>query len=75
MLSLGTMKKAQARAASKIKVLLAQKSKTIEKLAYEISMSKGFLSEFLSGKKDITLANLQRIADGLDVDIKDLFSK
>lgn len=75
MLSLGTMKKAQARVASKIKALLTQKSMTIEKLAYEIGMSKGFLSEFLSSKKDITLANLQRISTGLDVDIRDLFNK
>lgn len=69
------MKKAQARVASKIKALLTQKSMTIEKLAYEIGMSKGFLSEFLSSKKDITLANLQRISTGLDVDIRDLFNK
>lgn len=66
------MKQVQVKVASRIKQLLKEKSKTIEKLAFEIDMSKGILSEFLNGKKDITLSNLQRIADGLEVRIKDL---
>lgn len=60
-------------AAVNIKRTLKERSKTAEKLAYEIGMSKGFLSEFLSGKKDITLKNLQRIAEGLDMEFQDLF--
>ena len=46
---------------------------TAEKLAYEIGMSKGYLSNFLQGKKGISLDTLKRIADGLEVKVRDLF--
>lgn len=67
------MKNAKDLVASNIKTLLSKQSMTVERLAHEINMSKGFLSEFLSGKKDITITNLERIAKGLDVDINELF--
>lgn len=69
------MKNLPSQVASKIKNMLMQQHKTAEKLAYEIGMSKGYLSEFLNGKKDITLKNLQRLAEGLDVDPKEFFNK
>jgi transcriptional regulator with XRE-family HTH domain len=45
---------------------------TAEKLAYEIGMSKGYLSDFLTGKKGIQIVTLERIAKGLEVKLRDL---
>lgn len=67
------MQKTQLKVASRIKALLAQKGKSPERLALEIGMSKSYLYAFLSGKKDITIKSLQRIAEGLDVEVEDLF--
>jgi transcriptional regulator with XRE-family HTH domain len=69
------MKKSQTRVALNIRKLLAEKGKSAEKLAYEIAMSKAYLYNFLNGQKGILLENLDRIADGLDVDIEKLFKK
>lgn len=69
------MSKPNAKVASNIRKLLASKGKSAEKLAYEISMSKAYMYDFLNGKKDIRLQNLQRIADGLDVGIEEFFKK
>ncbi len=63
----------QADVALKIKKLLNKQNKSAEKLAYEIGMSKSYLYAFLSCKKDITLKNLERISDGLDIKIVELF--
>ncbi len=52
-----------------IKRILVDQSKTPETLAFEIGMSKSFIYDFLSGKSDISLHNLQKIADGLEVEV------
>jgi transcriptional regulator with XRE-family HTH domain len=69
------MSQPNAKVASNIRKLLASQGKSAEKLAYEIGMSKCYMYDFLNGKKDIRLQNLQRIADGLDVSIENLFKK
>jgi transcriptional regulator with XRE-family HTH domain len=69
------MSKPNVKVASNIRKLLASKGMSAEKLAFEISMSKAYMYDFLNGKKDIRLQNLQRIADGLDVDIEEFFKK
>jgi len=69
------MPKANIKVASNIRKLLASKGKSAEKLAYEIGMSKAFMYDFLNGKKDIRLQNLERIADGLDVGLEEFFKK
>lgn len=69
------MSKPNAKVASNIRRILASKGKSAEKLAYEIGMSKAYMYDFLNGKKDIRLQNLQRIADGLDVGIEEFFKK
>jgi hypothetical protein len=56
----------------KIKAKLKASGKTQEKLAFEIDMSKGFLGEILAGKKSFRIEVLKRIADGLEVNAKDL---
>jgi transcriptional regulator with XRE-family HTH domain len=66
------MKNLSKKAVSNIKKLLSEQTKTPETLAYEISMSKSFMYDFLNGKSDISLHNLQKIADGLEVKADEL---
>jgi transcriptional regulator with XRE-family HTH domain len=46
---------------------------TSEKLAYENGISKGYLSDIENGKRLPSLKLLQRVAKGLDVNLRDLF--
>ncbi|MCK5240822.1 helix-turn-helix transcriptional regulator [bacterium] len=66
------MKNLPKKTAATIKKLLAEQNKTPETLAYEIGMSKSFMYDFLNGKSDICLRNLQKIADGLEVTADEL---
>jgi DNA-binding Xre family transcriptional regulator len=69
------MKNLPKTVAKNIKRLLADRSKTAEKLAFEIEMSKSFLYDFLAGNKDMTLHNLQRVAEGLEVTVEELIKE
>jgi len=60
----------ETKVAKIIRQHLKKKGMTQEKLAYEIGMSKGYLSNFLNGKKGMSLSTLQKLADGLQVGIK-----
>lgn len=66
------MVKLQDRIAKRVRELLAKKGMSADRLALEIEMSSGFMSEFLRGKKRISVDTLERLADGLEVDPKDL---
>lgn len=66
------MRKLQARIVANIRAKLAEEGKSPERLALEIGMSKSYLYAFLGGRKDITLKSLERIAKGLEIDIKEL---
>jgi transcriptional regulator with XRE-family HTH domain len=59
--------------ASQVKAILKARNMSADRLALEINMSRGFLYEFLNGKKKAGLDSLQRIADGLEVEVRDLF--
>jgi transcriptional regulator with XRE-family HTH domain len=61
-----------AQVAQNVKRLLAEKQMSAERLALEIGLSRGYIYEFLNGKKRASLETLRRIANGLDVKIKDL---
>ncbi len=61
------------RIGNKITKIRMKRNLTLEKLAYENDISKGYLSEIESGKKLPSLLMLERIAVALEVDIKDLF--
>jgi transcriptional regulator with XRE-family HTH domain len=67
------MNKTQTQVVAKIQKLLTKRGISAEKLAFEIDMSKSYLYAFLAGKKGITLDSLQRIADGLEVELKEFF--
>ncbi|MCX5750862.1 MAG: helix-turn-helix transcriptional regulator [Candidatus Saganbacteria bacterium] len=58
----------------RIASLRRQKGLTIEKLAYENDLAKGNLSEIEKGAIDPKLSTLERIADGLEVTLKELFN-
>ncbi len=67
------MTKTQTKVVKNIRKYLAQRGISAEKLAFEIDMSKSYLYSFLAGKKGITLESLERIAEGLEIDVKSLF--
>lgn len=56
----------------RIKTFRIKKGLTIEKLAWENDMSKGNLSEIEKGLHDVRYLTLRKIAQSLDVSIKDL---
>lgn len=45
---------------------------TLERLAYEMDISKGNLSDIENGKKDLRYSTLKAIAEGLDVPMSKL---
>lgn len=67
------MNKLALRIGKKIVKYREQKKITQEKLAYENDFSKGYLSDIEAGKKLPSLLLLEKIAEALEVDIKDLF--
>lgn len=50
-----------------------QKKLTSERLAYENSISKGYLSDIENGKRLPSLKLLEKIARALDVKLRELF--
>lgn len=61
-----------AKVAKILRLQLKKRGLTQEKLAYEIGISKGYLSNFMTGKKGMSLATLQKIASGLQMKVRDL---
>jgi transcriptional regulator with XRE-family HTH domain len=69
------MKKLHSHIRSTIKRLLRQRGISAEKLAYEVGISKGFIYGYLKGDEkhsNISVNTLALIADGLEVEVKDL---
>jgi transcriptional regulator with XRE-family HTH domain len=69
------MKKLHAHIRSRLKALLRQRGISAEKLAYSVGVSKGFIYGYLRGDEkhsNISLNVLYKLADGLDVTVKDL---
>lgn len=48
---------------------------SLEKLAYEVGLSKGNLSDIENGKKNPTFITLIKISQGLDIRLSDLFNE
>lgn len=61
-----------SRLGHKISVERKKKGITLEKLAYEMGISKGNLSDIESGKKNPTFFTLKAIAEGLSTTISNL---
>ena len=68
-------KKLAVRIGLRISELRKLKKFTMEKLAYEIGISKGYLSDVESGKKIPSVEMLEKISKDLEVDIQELFRK
>ncbi|MBX3161874.1 MAG: helix-turn-helix transcriptional regulator [Deltaproteobacteria bacterium] len=58
----------------RVRELRLERELTIEKLAYENSMSKGTVSDLERGLARPSVVTLKRIAKGLDVELLDLFT-
>lgn len=56
-----------------ISSLRKRRGLTLEKLAYEVGISKGNLSDIENGKRDPRFTTLKAIAEGLEVSISQLF--
>ena len=67
------MNKLAKRIGNKIRERRSVVGISMEKLAYENDISKGYLSDVEAGKKLPSLKMLDKIATALDVDIKELF--
>lgn len=58
--------------AKKVKAELRRQGKTAEKLAYESDLSKALVYFLLAGKTRVSIHSLKKIADGLEVPLKNL---
>ncbi len=56
----------------KISVERKKRGITLEKLAYEMDISKGNLSDIEHGKKDLRFSTLKAIAEGLEIPLAKL---
>lgn len=59
----------------KVKELRIKTGLSQEKFAYKIEMDRTYYASVESGKHNISLKNIKKIADGLNVSISELFDK
>ena len=59
----------------RVQELRVERGLTREKLAYENDISKGTVSDLERGLARPSVVTLERIADGLDVELVDLFTR
>ncbi len=57
----------------KLKELRKKTGLSQEKFAYKIDMDRTYYASVESGKHNISLKNIKKIADGLDIPLSDLF--
>jgi transcriptional regulator with XRE-family HTH domain len=57
----------------RVRSLIQEKYRSLDRFYLETGFSKGHLSEILRGKGSPTVATLVKIAAALDVDVRDLF--
>ena len=57
----------------RIKTLRTDRGYSQEKFALKIDMDRTYYSSVESGKRNISLRNIKKIADGLDVSLEELF--
>lgn len=58
----------------KVQRLRKQKGLSQEKFALSIDMDRTYFASVEAGKRNIALKNIQKIADGLDVSLSELFT-
>ncbi len=63
------------RLGQRISLLRKRKGMTLEKLAYEVGISKGNLSDIENGKRDARFTTLMAIAQGLELSVSQLLKE
>lgn len=58
----------------RIKQLRIQKGLSQEKFALSISMDRTYFASVESGKRNISILNIKKIADGLGISLSELFA-
>lgn len=58
----------------RIKELRAKKGVSQERFAYDIGMARTYFAEVETGKRNVSMINLEKIAQGLDVSLKQFFN-
>ena len=58
----------------RIKYLRNEKGLSQEKFALSIDMDRTYLASVESGKRNISINNIQKIANGLDITLEELFT-
>lgn len=57
----------------KIKQLRIKKGLSQEKFALEIGMDRTYFASVEAGKRNISICNIKKIADGLEISLSELF--
>ena len=57
----------------KIKQLRMKKGLSQEKFALEIGMDRTYFASVEAGKRNISICNIKKIADGLEISLSELF--
>ncbi len=57
----------------RVRELRTQKNMSQEKFALHVSMDRTYLASVESGKRNISLENINKIANGLNVTLEELF--
>ncbi len=60
---------------NRVRALRKSKGLSQEKLALQIGMDRTYFASVELGKRNISLLNLQKIAEGLDITLSELFQE
>ena len=63
----------RARIGIRVKELRDARKLSQDSLAYSINMSRSYLAEVETGKRKVSIQNIVRITEGLDVSVKEFF--
>lgn len=64
----------RARIGIRVKELRDARKLSQDSLAYSINMSRSYLAEVETGKRNVSIQNIVRIAEGLDTTVKEFFN-
>lgn len=57
----------------RVKELRQERNLSQEKFALQIDMDRTYLASIESGKRNVSLENIRKIADGLEITLEELF--
>ena len=69
----GGVRMISKRFGDRVRELRTQKSMSQEKFALQIDMDRTYLASVESGKRNISLENIKKIADGFGITLEELF--